>query len=533
MINEKICVTIKGKTFEAICEDNLKADDEAFNSYAIDKICLIKEILDKISVKTGTKGIVVGHSKNTGNNNLKLYSEFNDSLFYGGIGGVLHTPVTVSLPIKSDSSEATVFKKVVLDVKLQITTKFDVSEKPYFLATMLLYDKLTLSNNTVPSNEDDIYDYMLLFWFKEQLQKACLKGLFKTYRYFERNDEKLRGTIDIARHIKLNLGQNNGKIAYRYRENTTNNYLNYLIVAAYTHLKEKYYDLVVENIDSNFDLLSVINQLKNDTGYIRGGLKNIISKNLRAITHPLYTEYEELRITSIRILRDEGLSIFDGEEDEAQGMLFYVPDLWENFVENSMKKYIGCLKDNTVKLSSQTEIYVLSKPNAATNKNNKDNFFFTTRPDYVFFNTENHKEQPLMVLDAKFRPGWQDVIYANKIDSSLSGDYDKCLRDMCDFGVHCTGVIFPFNVSPDGDADKAFVQSSENNSYYSAFEHTISCYNNRDSNRRDSFYTIPIRIPESDKKSYSDWQSEFDRYIEKDIKAVDYFLKELISDTNT
>lgn len=508
MINKKICVTIKGKTFAAIGEDNLTADDEAFNSYAIDKICLIKEILDKISVKTGTKGIIIGHSKNTGNNNLKLYSEFNGSLFFGGIAGVLHIPVTVSLPLKSDSSDIPVMKQVSLDVKLQLTTKFDVSEKPYFLATMLLYDKLTLSNNTVPTSEDDIYDYMLLFWFKEQLQKACLKGLFKTYRCFEQNDEKLRGTIDIARHIKLNIGQNNGKIAYRYKENTTNNYLNYLIVAAYTHLKEKYYDLVVENMDSNFDLLSVINRLKNDTGYIRGGLKSIISKNLRAITHPLYTEYEDLRITSIRILRDEGLSIFDGEEDEAQGMLFYVPDLWENFVENSMKKYIGCLNDNTVKLSSQTELYVLSKPNADIKKNSKSNFFIKTRPDYVFFNAE---EQPLMVLDAKFRPGWQNVMSTKcELDSGLTGDYDKCLRDKCDFGVKDAGVIFPFCTS-ENDEDLF----SPNN-----IRHTISCYN-----ETDSFYTIPIRVPSCENISYSEWRSEFDKTLEDDIKAVDYIIK--------
>lgn len=513
MNDEKICVTIKGKTFDKIDNDNLIADDEAFNPYAIDKICLIREILDEISVKTARKDFVVGRSENTGNNNLKLYSEFNGSLFYGGIAGVLHTSVMVILPKKSDSSEATVFKKVALDVKLQITTKFDVSEKPYFLATMLLYDKLTLSNNSVPTSEDDIYDYMLLFWFKEQLQKACLKGLFKTYRYFERNDEKLRGTIDIARHIKLNIGQNNGKIAYRYRENTTNNYLNYLIVAAYTHLKEKYYDLVVENIDSNFDLLSVINQLKNDTGYIRGGLKNIISKNLRAITHPLYTEYEELRITSLRILRDEGLSIFDGEEDEAQGMLFYVPDLWENFVENSMKKYIGCLKDNTVKLSSQTELYVLSKPNADTNENSQDNFFFTTRPDYVFFTDENNEEnKPLMVLDAKFRPAWEDAIRNKNSINSLLDDYTKCLRDMCDFAVHDTGVIFPFCISENDE----YLFSLEN------IRHTISFYN-----KTDSFYTIPIRIPSCKNFAYSEWRSEFDKILEYDIKAVDYFLNKL------
>lgn len=502
MDNDKICVTIKGKTYDNINDIDLTVTKGSIPDDC-DKVTLIRTILDEIR----PNDFIIGHSKNTGGNNLKLYSEFGGDFYYGGIAGVLRKNVTVSLPETSDSSDVTVMK---LDVKLQITTKFDNSDKPYFLATMLLYDKLTLSKNMVPSNEEEIFDYLLLFRFKEQLQQACLKGLFRTYRRFERNDEKLRGAIDIARHIKLNAGQNNGKIAYSYRENTTNNFLNYLIVAAYTHLKEKYYDLVVENIDSNFDLLSVINQLKNDTGFIKGGLRNIISKNLRAITHPLYTEYEELRITSIRILRDEGLSIFDGEDDDTEGILFYVPDLWESFLENAMDKYLDCLRKNTVKLKSQEILYALSRPSSQTNTNSIRNFFFETRPDYVFYNADT----PIMVLDAKFRPAWEDSIRNHNSISSLLDDFTKCLRDMCDFGVHHSGVIFPFCVGKNDDA--LFSSGNIEQRIEQIIKHSISCYNTT-----DAFYTIPIRVPLSENvSSYSDWRSEFDKCLAEDIKTL-------------
>ena len=506
MDNEKICVTIKGKTYDNINDVDLTVTKGSIPD-GCDKGTLIRAILDRIGEKIAKNDFFIGSSKNTVGNNLKLYSEFGGGFYYGGIAGVLRTPVTVSLPETSDSSDVTVMK---LDVKLQITTKFDNSDKPYFLATMLLYDKLTLSKNMVPSNEEEIFDYLLLFRFKEQLQQACLKGLFRTYRRFERNDEKLRGAIDIARHIKLNAGQNNGKIAYSYRENTTNNFLNYLIVAAYTHLKEKYYDLVVENIDSNFDLLSVINQLKNDTGFIKGGLRNIISKNLRAITHPLYTEYEELRITSIRILRDEGLSIFDGEDDDTEGILFYVPDLWESFLENAMDKYLDCLRKNTVKLKSQEILYALSRPGSQTNTNSIRNFFFETRPDYVFYNVDT----PIMVLDAKFRPAWEDSIRNHNSISSLLDDFTKCLRDMCDFGVHHSGVIFPFCVGKNDDA--LFSSGNIEQRIEQIIKHSISCYNTT-----DAFYTIPIRVPLSENvSSYSDWRSEFDKCLAEDIKTL-------------
>lgn len=505
MDNDKICVTIKGKTYENINDIDLTVTKGSIPD-GCGKVTLIRTILDEIR----PNDFIIGHSKNTGINNLKLYSEFGDGFYYGGIAGVLRKNVTVSLPETSDSSA------MKFDVKLQITTKFDNSDKPYFLATMLLYDKLMLSKNMVPSNEEEIYDYLLLFRFKEQLQQACLKGLFRTYRRFERNDEKLRGAIDIARHIKLNAGQNNGKIAYSYRENTTNNFLNYLIVAAYTHLKEKYYDLVVENIDSNFDLLSVINQLKNDTGFIKGGLRSIISKNLRAITHPLYTEYEELRITSIKILRDEGLSIFDGKEDDTEGILFYVPDLWESFLENAMDKHLDCLRKSTVKLKSQEILYALSRPGSHTNTNSIRNFFFETRPDYVFYNADT----PIMVLDAKFRPAWEDSIRNHNSISSLLDDFTKSLRDMCDFGVHHAGVIFPFCV---GENDNALFSPKK---IEQIIKHSISRYNTT-----DSFYTIPIRVPSSKNiSSYSEWRSEFDKCLPEDIKAVDSTLKKIISE---
>ena len=487
-MSDKVSIT----TYDKISDTDLTVSDDFFDSYDGTKTDLIKDILDNIK---DSGDYIVGHSKDSQNKDLKFYNNlYNGEAFYDGIAGVLRVRKTFEL---------NKFKDVEFDVKLQLTTKFDVSEKPYFLATMLLYDKLTLSNNMIPSNEEEIYDYMLLFWFKEQLQRACLKGLFKTYRYFERNDEKLRGAIDIARHIKLNAGQSNGKIAYRYRENTTNNYLNYLIVAAYTHLKEKYYDLVSENIDSNPDLLSAINQLKNDTGYVKGSLKTVISKNLRAITHPLYTEYEELRVTSIRILRDEGLSIFDGEEDDSQGILFYVPDLWENFLESIMSEHIECLKKNTVYLSSQEELSVLSKPNK------KDEYFLETRPDYVFYNDKNF-EKPIMVLDAKFRPDWERAILGGSLDL-MSYDYTKCLRDMCDFGVHSTGVIFPYNNTDSID------------NLEDRIKHTISRYNNE-----DYFYTIPIKVPSSENSnSYSDWHNEFFNLITTDIEAVNAILQEI------
>ena len=176
--------------------------------------------------------------------NKKLYDinfgTEEDKGYFCGVVGVIRKSMNIKLEDEND-------KSVQFNITLQIKSRLDVNRenevsKPYFLSTMLLRDKLKLSDNTIPSNEDEIFDYLLLFWFIEQLEKGRIKGYYKTYRRFEGNDDKVKGILDIARHIRLNMGQKNGRIAYAYRENTINNYLNQLIVVAYKHLKNKYYD---------------------------------------------------------------------------------------------------------------------------------------------------------------------------------------------------------------------------------------------------------------------------------------------------
>ena len=385
------------------------------------------------------------------------------------------------------------------NVTLQIKSRLDVEEngkigKPFFLSTMLLRDKVSLSNNTIPSNEDEIFDYLLLFWFKEQLQQACLKGYYKTYRRFENNDDKVKGTLDIARHIKLNSGQKNGCIAYSYRENTINNYLNHLIVAAYYHLKNKYYDLVVDNFDRNNDLKKVIDYLSSEIGFSNANVYYLINKNVQTIAHPYFTEYEHLRLICLKILRDEGISIFDGESDlDTQGILFYLPELWEKFLE-----------DEIIRKALPKEIVCKSQyrvDNFGYLKNEKYEYKQTTYPDYVFFN----ENKPFMILDAKCKPKWESIFDESSV-SEVMGDYNKCLRDMVAINAHATGVIFPTN--------REITINDENKNQI--VRHSISDYNNI-----DSFYTIPIQVPpvkENDK--YSNWSNEFEKKLYKGIEIV-------------
>ncbi|WP_416373936.1 5-methylcytosine restriction system specificity protein McrC [Mycoplasmopsis cynos] len=70
--------------------------------------------------------------------------------------------------------------------------------------------------------------------------------MFRTYQRFEKNDDKLRGTIDVSKHIKQNMWMNSGLISYSYRENSIDNYTNHLIVKTYQYLKKNTFQRLIE-----------------------------------------------------------------------------------------------------------------------------------------------------------------------------------------------------------------------------------------------------------------------------------------------
>lgn len=479
-------ITLDGKEFILNPEGNILLKDKNHIESNQQRARHIIDLFLKDVAPNGycnNSAIIVNSSQGK---NKKLYDinfgTEEDKGYFCGVVGVIRKSMNIKLEDEND-------KSVQFNITLQIKSRLDVNRenevsKPYFLSTMLLRDKLKLSDNTIPSNEDEIFDYLLLFWFIEQLEKGRIKGYYKTYRRFEGNDDKVKGILDIARHIRLNMGQKNGRIAYAYRENTINNYLNQLIVVAYKHLKNKYYDLVEDNFDSNNELKKIIAFLSNETDLSSTNINTILKNNLKTISHPYFTEYEELRIICLRILRDEGISIFDGESyNGTQGILFYLPELWEKYVEDKLIKI--ALTEN-VKVEAQKKIMNFDKKQP-------------TYPDYVFF----YDNKPFMILDAKCKPKWESAANGGSI-SDVMEDYNKCIRDMVAVNSHATGVIFPTN--------NTFAEKNVDN---------ILCHQISEYNETDLFYTIPVCVPTVDKTDlYSEWSNQFENVLQNDINII-------------
>lgn len=392
-----------------------------------------------------------------------------------------------------------------INVKLQLTSRFDTLEKPYFLYTMLMGKNMRMSDTYTPSNSDDeLSDILLLSCFAKQFEDAYCKGYYRTYHNFIGNDEKLKGSIDFSKHIKLNMGLNTGKISYSYREKSINNYLNHLIIEALLYLTKKNSSLVESFFEKKAELYQILKNLQYEIDYPLYDTKTVFQKNLLPLTHPYYTEYERLRKTCIKILRDESISFFDGTEEETQTVLYYIPYLWEEYLYDMFneRKNNSPREGFILNVEEQREVKVFSPGDPEKSR------WETTYPDFVFYENDS-KKTPYMVLDAKFKPKWGNIIKGYSITGDLLDDFDKCIRDAKSLNCNATGVIFPTNPTNNNNC-----RINDNR----LLVHNISIHN-----KIDRFFTIPVYVPKSNGKSYQTWLNDFDAKLADSLSKLETF----------
>lgn len=390
-----------------------------------------------------------------------------------------------------------------VQINIKIFSRFDRSDnllRSFFTATMLTYGKIDKLNDSVPCDFDNLFDFLLIDILARKLEKAQAKGFYRTYRRFEENNEKLRGSIDIARHIRLNSGMQNGRVAYRYRENTTNNYLNILILKAYKHAKRRYPKVVEWRIENNRILRDFFSQITYETDEQSVSMNTTIMKNLLPISHPFYFEYEEVRQVCLQILRDQGVSIFDSNKGSASGFIYYIPDLWEDYLEGLFKRILSD-EEIGMTVASQEEKGFISEDL------DSENYICTSRPDFVFFDRTNGNCR--LILDAKMIPGMEEILNnGRKSQKSYSGAIDKCIRDMDVFGAKGTGVIFPIEVN------KSYYDKCENNTeelkLLFSEKYYLNCIRKIRQESEKLFYVIPFPVPLSDQfNTYAEWRNMF------------------------
>ncbi len=462
------------------------------DNYKLDNADIFVAFLSRLDNRLSSKddkikSLIISHRSNI--NNATFLRYFNGNYYIGNFVGVVKDSIEYEYSGK-DKKET-----LNLIIKLEIATRFDYRDKkyfkPYFLCALLQSGEILSNDDNLKSSDETMFDFLLLQLFKSELKKVMKLGYYQTYHEFKENNDRFRGQLDVPRYIKENSFYNNGDISYKYREKSKNNYFNHLIIESYHCLKRKYYSLTVSAIDNDYDIHSYIYALENSINNIHYSLKTIINNNINPIFHPYYFPYERLRKVCLKILRNEGISIFDANEDDSlDGIIYYVPDLWEQFLENNLK-----LNKFDYSCSNQEDKNIFD--------NNDMNYRQKIRPDFVI----RKSETPYAILDAKFVEGWKASL--TNQDNPLQDvfdDFNKCIRDMVSFGVNKGGVIFPVLKLDD---NLSYVHNIFNNSEY-------------------KFYTFCLKIPDSkEEKEYQKWNIKFKKYIKELQTNLDNYLLEI------
>jgi 5-methylcytosine-specific restriction enzyme subunit McrC len=216
--------------------------------------------------------------------------------------------------------------------RLTIASRFqrDENDRDHFLHYLLQkVFALNLFDLKVESANEDIWDILLIYLFPFYLNRALGQGLYKAYQRKDHNDADLKGRVDAARHIKVNMPFM-GRIAYQTREHTYDNRITQLIRHTIAYISR--HELSGPLFSGQPETRIAISQIMQATpSYERQRLRQVIALNSKKADHPYFTEYEPLRRLCLQILRREGLS-YGQEKDQVFGLLFDGAWLWEEYL---------------------------------------------------------------------------------------------------------------------------------------------------------------------------------------------------------
>lgn len=293
---------------------------------------------------------------------------------------------------------------------LTIRSRFAKENDDYFLHYML-QKVFNINISTLEHATDRNKAFQFLpYLFKYYFLKALSQGLYKKYVWNKYNDSKVKGTIDIARHIKHNFIFT-GNIAYNVREHSYDNNINQLIRHTIEYISNlKMFSMMLES-DDMADLVQDIRSIT--PTYSEKNRQQVINNNLKSDIHPYYYEYEPLRQICLQILMEDDELKYGRQENKIYGVLFDVAWLWEEYL-NTLVSEIDSNFIHTRNKEGAGRIYMLK------NENNEPKYW-QAYPDF-------YSKKLGIVMDAKYK-------HANGISKIGSDDRMQIISYMHILGL--------------------------------------------------------------------------------------------------
>ena len=213
--------------------------------------------------------------------------------------------------------------------RLVIGSRFSDDGSDFFLHYLL--DRVLDIPNVVDLETDTSRDSrlfnFLLFLFPHYLRSAMRKGLFKSYICHGYNDLNVKGTVDVARHVKTNTPFV-GNVAYNQREFSRDTPLTELVRHTIEFIRRKPYGnrLLLRVKD---EAASVVNAAPS---YKLCDRQKIIDENKKnPVRHAYFREYTALQRLCLLILQQRRHGIGTGSR-QIYGLLFDGAWLWEEYI---------------------------------------------------------------------------------------------------------------------------------------------------------------------------------------------------------
>lgn len=220
--------------------------------------------------------------------------------------------------------------------RLILSSRFCINDNDFFLQYLL--DKVVdipniVNLDTDAHQEHKIFD-LVIFLFPHFLKQAMRKGVFKKYVQNNYNNENAKGSIDIPRHININIPFI-GKIAYSQREFSLDNALTELVRHTIEYIKRKPFGQTLLNKVKD-EVKLVIAATPTYEYYDK---QKILYLNVKKkVRHAYFKEYLALQKLCILILQNQKYQIGTGFR-EIYGILFDGAWLWEEYVNTLIGDY--------------------------------------------------------------------------------------------------------------------------------------------------------------------------------------------------
>lgn len=297
---------------------------------------------------------------------------------------------------------------------LSIRSRFAQDNGDDYFLHYMLQKVFNINISTLEHSTDRNKAFQFLpYLFKYYFLKALSQGLYKKYVWNKYNDSKVKGTIDIARHIKHNFIFT-GNIAYNVREHSYDNNINQLIRHTIEYISNlKMFSMMLES-DDMIDLVQDIRSIT--PTYSEKNRQQVINNNLKSDIHPYYYEYEPLRQICLQILMEDDELKYGRQENKIYGVLFDAAWLWEEYL-NTLVSEIDRSFIHTRNKSKENRIYML------------ENNGWEAYPDYYSSALD-------IVMDAKYK-------HANGISKIGSDDRMQIISYMHILGLKKGVFLYP------------------------------------------------------------------------------------------